>query len=410
MGSSDSRGSFPRSVEALLERILVDSHGDDEQLWALREAIHGALGLPVDAFIIGEPVSVIGVDYDGNVRRGLEATCHSEDGSRHVISLADVRFAPRSKAARSVAAYRMWLGLGPLSAPRQRSSGPLKRHKARPEDLDLDKPVDMIVLAVRQNALRCRLLETSREITFRCRGVWRVVPGEIITVRADRQWRYGGHSYLTGDLKSSRLDAEALGLVPLDLFEQGTWDPAEQYWGEEGEPLEDWAVPLVERGPRPQFEMEQVVPGRVLSDPDDDPILRAVELGAAGRLGEARRLLMDLLAADLRCLDAHAHLGTHVFEHDPRQAFQHYSAGVRIGERSLGVGFDGVLPWGLIDNRPFMRCLHGFGLCLWRLGRLGEAATVFERLLWLNPSDNQGARFLNPAVRAGEPWEDHRDS
>jgi hypothetical protein len=27
--------------------------------------------------------------------------------------------------------------------------------------------------------------------------------------------------------------------------------------------------------------------------------------------------------------------------------------------------FDGVLPWGQIDNRPFLRCMHGFGLCLW---------------------------------------------
>ena len=77
---------------------------------------------------------------------------------------------------------------------------------------------------------------------------------------------------------------------------------------------------------------------------------------------------------------------------------------MRIGELALGDGFDGVLPWGLIDNRPFLRCMHGYGLCIWRLGRLDEAERVFDRMLWLNPTDNQGVRFLLPNVRAGKAW------
>lgn len=77
---------------------------------------------------------------------------------------------------------------------------------------------------------------------------------------------------------------------------------------------------------------------------------------------------------------------------------------MRIGELSLGGGFDGVLPWGRTDNRPFLRCLHGFGLALWRLGLNSNAADVFERMLWLNPTDNQGARFLLNEVRAGRDW------
>ena len=68
-----------------------------------------------------------------------------------------------------------------------------------------------------------------------------------------------------------------------------------------------------------------------------------------------------------------------------------------------------MLPWGHVDNRPFLRCMHGYGLCLWRLGRLDEAARVFDRMLWLNPSDNQGVRCLIREVRAGSVWEAHRD-
>jgi hypothetical protein len=113
-----------------------------------------------------------------------------------------------------------------------------------------------------------------------------------------------------------------------------------------------------------------------------------------------------LLETDLRCLDAHAHLGNMVLDAEPAWALAHYEVGVRIGELSLFDGFDGVLPWGLIDNRPFLRCMHGLGLSLWRLERWAEAERMLERMLWLNPTDDRGVRFILPAVRLGEPWVD----
>jgi hypothetical protein len=58
------------------------------------------------------------------------------------------------------------------------------------------------------------------------------------------------------------------------------------------------------------------------------------------------------------------HIGNFAFESrfTFKEAIRHYEVGVRLGEAALGADFDGVLPWGLIDNRPFLRCLHGFGL------------------------------------------------
>jgi tetratricopeptide (TPR) repeat protein len=91
----------------------------------------------------------------------------------------------------------------------------------------------------------------------------------------------------------------------------------------------------------------------------------------------------------------------------PQDAIGHYEVGLRIGELSLGNDFAGVLMWHFIDNRPFLRCMHGYGLCLWRLGRFDEATRVFERMLWLNPSDNQGVRFLIGDVKVKIAWEDH---
>lgn len=82
--------------------------------------------------------------------------------------------------------------------------------------------------------------------------------------------------------------------------------------------------------------------------------------------------------------------------------------GFRLGELSLGDRFENVLPWGHINNRPFLRSMYGYGLCLWRLGRFDETECVFDRMLWLNPSDNQGVRFLIEDVRARRAWEERQ--
>lgn len=64
------------------------------------------------------------------------------------------------------------------------------------------------------------------------------------------------------------------------------------------------------------------------------------------------------------------------------------------------------MPWECIDNRPFLRCLNGYGLCLWRLHRFAEAEPVFDRMLRLNPTDNQGVRFLLAEVQSKKAWQD----
>jgi tetratricopeptide (TPR) repeat protein len=403
---------MPRSdtaeVDALIEEILVDAYGDDEQFVAFLTAFQDALALPADAFVIGEPVTIHAVDYDGNPRRGVTATCRRGSGPTHTIALCDVVFPAGSEGARHLDAYRRWLDLPPLSLPEPTKKP--KRHKAAPEDLDLDAPIALVVLAVKASAARCRVLGTAREITLRSGDLWQAVPGEIVTVRGKKQWRYGGHPYLSGGITGHRLDAVALGLVPLRLMDEYLWDPADEYWGEPDEPLEDWAREIFAHGPRRSFEMEQVLPGEDPDNYDSDPILEACDRHAGGDRVGAHKLLMDLLEADLRCLDAHAHLGNFAFDHRGDEALRHYEVGVRIGELSLGEGFDGVLPWGRIDNRPFLRCLKGQGLTLWRARRFDEARAVFERMLWLNPTDNQGVRFVLDEVRAGAPWRDEESS
>lgn len=391
------------ALDAVIEQITVDAAGDDEKLWAFRHALEEHIVVPCDAFVVGEPVSVIGFDYDGNVRRGLTARCRRGDGAEYIVAAVDVVLSRRTEGERYFAAYRKWLGLEAMP-PEAASTHSHRQHKATATDLNLDSPVELVALSIKERAARCRLLGTDRIITLRASRFWDVVPGEIVVVKPRKQWSYAGHPYLSGEIVSTRLEVPALELVPLRLEDQGMWDPDEEYWGEPGEPIEEWAKPIIARGPRQEFEMEQVLPGADADDPDSDPITDANELKSADDRRTAHAILMKLCETDLRCLDAHAHLGNFAFDHAPDEAIRHYEVGLRIGELSLGENFEGVLLWGHIDNRPFLRCMHGYGLCCWRLDRFEEAERIFERMLWLNPSDNQGARFLIGGVQARKAW------
>lgn len=105
-------------LDALIAEITVDAHGDDEKLSAFRQAFEDNVTLPLDGFVIGEPVSVIEIDYDGNQRRGLTARCRREDGGEHLVAASDVVLSPNSRGARHLAAYRRWLGLTLPRRPR----------------------------------------------------------------------------------------------------------------------------------------------------------------------------------------------------------------------------------------------------------------------------------------------------
>lgn len=391
----------PRAIDVLIEEILTDAYSEDDQFWAFRQTLEDTLALPFDGFAIGEPVQIEEIEYDGNPRRGLTARCRKQDGSLHGVALHDISLQQGDRQP-YLDAYRKWLG---LAAPNQalNPTKPTARHTANDDDLDLSGPLELVVLSVKQRAARCRLLGSGREVTLRSGAVWNCVPGEILRVSGKKFWLHAGHPYLSGEILSHRQRVVDLGLTPLKLRDRGLWKPDEEFWGEEQQPLPDWAQAIVAKGPRPLFELELVIPG---DDTDDreDHIARSVNLKENGASDEAERTLMELLHADLRCLDAHAHLGNFDFELRPENALRHYAMGRAIGELSLGPDFCDVLLWAMLDNRPYLRCLHGHGLCLWRLGELKQAELTFKRMLWFNPPDNQGARFLLQDITAGKPW------
>jgi hypothetical protein len=267
--------------------------------------------------------------------------------------------------------------------------------------------LEAVVLKVVNRSARVRILGEEGQVTFRSMDAWSMVPGQVATLVVKKRWTFKGHAYASGRFEDARIDVAKLGLEPLPISGGESDDLRSSY-----EPYRrpDPYAPLWRKltaKPRAAFEMNPITWGAFPGeDPENEPTLRAVELSAAGDVDGARDLLMDTLLRDLRCLDAHAHLGNLEFDHSPNRALVHYEIGLRIGELSLPAGFDGVLPWGRLYNRPFLRCLNGYGLALWRLGRLVEAQQAFERNLSLNPNDNQGVRFCWEDVRRGRTWEE----
>lgn len=234
----------------------------------------------------------------------------------------------------------------------------------------------------------------------------RPVEGEFFSVEVEKSWIFGSTQYVKGKITAAHFDLERLELEPLGLEDWGS----EDYDPESLDYLpEEIARQLLKEETARVFEMEVVMPELEEEPaPFSDPTFDAAELIRAGDVEGAADLLGRLLTMDLRCIDAHSHLGLIEFEAgrygDLDMATRNYRIGVSIGDQALGPDFFGRLPWGVLGNRPYLRCLHGLGLCCWRAGDFEGALNTFRRLLLFNPADNQGVRFLWDDVVAGRPW------
>ncbi|KPF42988.1 hypothetical protein IP87_21390 [beta proteobacterium AAP121] len=134
-----------------------------------------------------------------------------------------------------------------------------------------------------------------------------------------------------------------------------------------------------------------------------DGLLDAKEQGALTSAGYTKSL-QKLIAEEPDFTDAHAHLAYAWIEQGkPKKALDASLAGLAAANRHIPEGFAGQLPWGLLENRPYLRTLHGALLAAVRLGRHKDAVAFAERMLTLNPTDNQGVRYLlgSELLRAG---------
>jgi hypothetical protein len=106
------------AIDQLIEDVVVDAYGPDEQLWAFRQAFEDTATFPFAATIAGADIDVTDIDYDGDDHRGLLAVCR-RDGQSHTVSLLDVVPTPSLTAVtrQLIDAYRRWAGAEPLPRP-----------------------------------------------------------------------------------------------------------------------------------------------------------------------------------------------------------------------------------------------------------------------------------------------------
>jgi tetratricopeptide (TPR) repeat protein len=109
---------------------------------------------------------------------------------------------------------------------------------------------------------------------------------------------------------------------------------------------------------------------------------------------KARKLAKQALAKDPDCVDALVVLAS-IESDSPQQMIESLQRAVEAGERSLGAQFMAQNVghfWGLFETRPYMRTLEQLASLLRAEGYGNEAILNYEKMLTLNPNDNQGVR------------------
>eukprot|EP01036_Dinobryon_divergens_P032915 gene32915-42600_t len=76
------------------------------------------------------------------------------------------------------------------------------------------------------------------------------------------------------------------------------------------------------------------------------------------------------------------------------QALSYYEKSIQLGAISIGrFAMNGVIRWGIIKNRAYLRSIHGKILTLEKLGRFSEEMFERERLLAMEPEDHLQVRY-----------------
>ena len=122
------------------------------------------------------------------------------------------------------------------------------------------------------------------------------------------------------------------------------------------------------------------------------------ELYEQDNLDAAERSFRQVLARMPDHLDAIHHLAMVLSEgNPPDQGHDLWAQAVRIGRKAFPQDFKlgrDRLEWVRLENRPFLRCLHGLALARYEEEEVEEALRLFQELLSLNPNDNQGVRAM----------------
>ena len=129
-----------------------------------------------------------------------------------------------------------------------------------------------------------------------------------------------------------------------------------------------------------------------------DNFYYAWDLYSSGQLKEAEKEFLEILRIIPDHLDVLHYLAMlKERKGDKEGAFCLWEKAVELGKKAFPENFEAgkdKIRWSILNNRPFLRCLHAYGLSLLEKGKKDEALSIFKELILLNPEDNLGVRII----------------
>ncbi|NQT58651.1 MAG: tetratricopeptide repeat protein [Bacteroidetes bacterium] len=250
------------------------------------------------------------------------------------------------------------------------------------------------------NALRARDLESGETRSIKSPRAYDVKELDTIILDILKEWSFNKTLYISGTVIQKEFKTGNLQVPPHEYTSYGLWNPEESY----GDKAPDYFADYLREELRESFEFDDYT-GYGFYGPDSDPVFEAVE---SNTYEERYNPLVKLWEAYPQCIDALVHIG-HMYLDSPRnidRAIQLYQAAVFIAEQYFPPNFDPIFLWVNINNRPYLRALQGLCLALWRMEKFDAATDIVNKLLRLNPPDNQGVRFIIEDIRNHIPWRD----
>lgn len=256
--------------------------------------------------------------------------------------------------------------------------------------------------------IRARRLSDNKIFILRRKSSFMKI-GELYTIDFDiqKEWDYKNHQYISGEVIKSEFIESNISIDGLDYESSGIWNPYEMF----GDDAKEFFSDYINEGFRESFCFHDYS-GYGFYEKDEDPVSDAWDYSDMGDIKKTYTILTKLLEDYPQCIDALVHIGHIHFDSKYKLeiAYHNYHTAILIAEKKFTSKiYDGIFLWSNLDNRPYLRALHGKCLASWKLENFSEALILAKQLYRMNPPDNLGARFLIEKIENKVKWEDCDD-
>lgn len=256
----------------------------------------------------------------------------------------------------------------------------------------------LIILKLTNTGFRAKDLDSGQIVSVKTSVGMLNCELNTVVLEVEKEWSFKKNTYLSGTVKGSEFIVGNINIPGHDYKTLGLWDPRNSFGEEAFEYFPDYLA----EGLRLEYVFKDYS-GFGFYEPDEDPVFDAVEADT----WEKRYDILTRLWEDYpQCIDALVHIGNLYLDssgslENARNCFQ---VAISIAEKNLPKDFDGVILWDCLENRPYLRALHGLCLTQWRMKDFEKAYYIALRLMRLCPGDNLGVRGIIDEIANREEW------